>query len=411
MSKNVAVICEKLDVSDPLRHSNQENICSNFIIPSSKVSSNGGTHYQDFSDKTLSDYYVSEKLKKSKLEPSTTENKILNSLNMDNESGFESPKMDNDSHEPGVESVETASDSNKSRGKSSDSETSKSGVDPYLVKSTFNENIHESESKTNLIVQKSTRKLEESTKESEKVNAISLKSAISILESLNADISTSFEISRKDMYREKIPGSPSKTAKKMDSSTEGSPSKTAEKMGSSTEGSPTTILDETGVTENTSSTTLMKIDASTDENHCKGALELSCFNCKYFDNMDEVYYMQKDLLEVRIELWDLTKQLLKECDNFDGYHFEKIESILKRYEMVEEESSMVKEEFVESEIFFHLDPWDAIGALRISSQIMYFKYLQVENDKYMESFKLAKFIMIGLKKLHDRKLLNSNSIY
>ncbi|GFU50125.1 hypothetical protein NPIL_629981 [Nephila pilipes] len=308
--------------------------------------------------------------KKNKLDPSIMNIKRLNSLNTDNESV-------------------------------------RMPLDSELEKSNLIEKFHKSDIDTNVFGRKSAEVLDKSTKDSENVDYFFLSTAISVLKSLDENIAASLKISQTEMYKLKIPGMRSRlnsdSSEKMNSPVEMSPknANSPVEMSPKNANSPVEMSPKNANSpvEKFPSKALVKSSAYTEENLCEGIPESKCFNCTYFGNMDDIYYMQQELIDIRTKLGELAKRLLKECNNFDGHNFVEIESILKGYEAVKEKSKKFNDDFEESDFFFHLDPWDAIGGLRLSSQIMYFKYLLVENDKYLESFKLANFVMKGLKEL------------
>ncbi|GFR06082.1 hypothetical protein TNCT_32051 [Trichonephila clavata] len=289
-----------------------------------------------------------------------------------------------------------------------DDESLKQNVNSKLVK-ILDKKTHEFSSKTKMDEQKSAKVFQEKEPET-----ILRELLISSLESLDLDITNSIRMALKDIYITKMPGmdsdhdsitsaerSPSTSPKKTGSATVRSPSTSPKKTGSATERSPSTSPKKTGsATERSPSTSpkktgsatepsLEKTDTLTEKTNLKDDTE--CCICAYFDSVEYIYGMQLELLDIRRDLKTLTKMLLEECNKLNSCDFEEIKSANSLYENIVNQNKQIADAFEKGE--YLLDHRDAIGALRLSSQIMHGRYLLLENDKFLEAFKLAQIIM------------------
>ncbi|GFQ96860.1 hypothetical protein TNCT_161281 [Trichonephila clavata] len=311
-------------------------------------------------------------------------------------------------------------------------------TDTELLTSEVTDSLKEVTSETDLSIEKSTRT------PTEDISQALLLQVISVLKSLDADITNSILISRKNMYLPNNPGmtsscnstteeedavaeSASSTSSEMIGAVdESAPSTSHGKTGAIDESAPSTSLERTGAIEesapSTSSEKIGAVDESapstshgkpgaidesapsmspeetgtvTKENPCENGTQSKCLTCLYFEQMNRLYDMQKSLLVILRDLGYIVKDLLVHCNEFKSCKCREIESLLDEFDDIVKERELMEEDF-ETGVFFSLDLFDAIGAVRISSQMMYFKYLLLENDKYIQTFKGVQFLMTQL---------------
>ncbi|GFU02775.1 hypothetical protein TNCV_402951 [Trichonephila clavipes] len=288
-----------------------------------------------------------------------------------------------------------------------------------LLTSEVTDSLKEDSSEINLGIRKLTKTLDEKSE-------TLLLQVISILESLDSDIRNSIRISRRDMYLPKIPGLRSrcnsiteeKTGAVAEVSLSTSPEKTGavaevslstspEKTGAVAEVSLSTSPEKTGaVAEVSLSTSPEKTGAVATENLGKKDVKYACFTCLYFDQMDNLYEMQQGLLVIRGDMGQIVKDLLGHCKKFEDCKSRDVEDTLDQFSDILKERKLIEEDF-EKGGFFHLTSGDPIGSVRLSSQMMYYKFLLLENDKYIQTFKSAHFLMTQL--MRRRKCLQKEA--
>ncbi|GFT69948.1 hypothetical protein TNCV_4732691 [Trichonephila clavipes] len=120
--------------------------------------------------------------------------------------------------------------------------------------------------------------------------------------------------------------------------------------------------------------------------------------CNYFKQIDILHRMQLDLLDIRRNLGQIAKDLLVLCSRFNSCAFHKIAYVIdlfnRSFNDIIKETEM-KEDF-ESGSFLRLIAGDPIGAARLSSEMMNYKLLFLENDKYIQTFKSVQFLLTQL---------------
>ncbi|GFQ97577.1 hypothetical protein TNCT_426981 [Trichonephila clavata] len=148
-------------------------------------------------------------------------------------------------------------------------------ADTELLTSEVTDSFKKVTSETDLSIQKSTRT------PTEDISKAFLLQVISILKSLDADITNSIRISRKDMYLPNIPGmtsSGNSTTEEEDTVAESASSTSSEMIGAVDESAPSTSQEETG--------TVAK------ENPCENGTHSKCSTCSYFHQMDRLFDIQ-----------------------------------------------------------------------------------------------------------------------
>ncbi|GFY50481.1 hypothetical protein TNIN_271561 [Trichonephila inaurata madagascariensis] len=118
--------------------------------------------------------------------------------------------------------------------------------------------------------------------------------------------------------------------------------------------------------------------------------------------MDNLYEMQQGILVIRGVLGQIVKDLLGHCKKFDECKSDTVKNTLDQFRDILKQRKSIEEDF-EKGGFFHLTSSDPIGSLRLSSQMMYYKFLLLENDKYIQTFKSANFLTTQL--MRKRKCL------
>ncbi|GFR25636.1 hypothetical protein TNCT_13171 [Trichonephila clavata] len=266
-------------------------------------------------------------------------------------------------------------------------------ADTELLISEVTDSLKEVTSETDLSIQKSTRT------PTEDISEAFLLQVISVLKSLDADITNSIRISRKNMYLPNIPGmisSGHSTTEEEDAVAESASSTSSEKIGAVDESAPSTSHEKTGVIgESAPSTSPEETGTVAKENPCENDSHSKCSTCSYFHLMNRLYNMQRRLLVIRRVLGYIVKDLLVHCNEFKSCEFRKSELLLEPFDDIVKERELMEEDF-ERGVFCSLSLDDAIGAVRISSQMMYFKYLLLENDKFIHTFKGVQFLMTQL---------------
>ncbi|GFR06079.1 hypothetical protein TNCT_32042 [Trichonephila clavata] len=188
----------------------------------------------------------------------------------------------------------------------------------------------------------------------------------------------------------------STTAEETGTVAESALSTSAEGMGTVAESALLTSAEGTGtVAESALSTSPEKIGTTAKKNTIENSTVSACFTCLYFGQMDNIYKMQQGLLVIRRDLGNIVKELLVHCNSFKSCACTDIEYVLDEFNDILKEREDMEKDFEQGE-FFQLISSDAIGAIRLSSQMMYYKYLLLENDKYIQTFKLAQFLMTRL---------------
>ncbi|GFQ67826.1 hypothetical protein TNCT_708321 [Trichonephila clavata] len=251
-------------------------------------------------------------------------------------------------------------------------------ADTELLTSEVTDSLKEVTSETDLSIQKSTRT------PTEDISEAFLLQVISVLKSLDADITNSIRISCKNMYLPIIPGMISSgysTTEEEDAVAESASSTSSEKIGAVDESAPSTSPEETG--------TVAK------ENPCENDSHSKCSTCSYFNQVNNLYNMQRRLLVILRVLGYIVKDLLVHCNEFKSCEFRKIELLLDQFDDLVKERELIEEDF-ERDVFYSLALYDAIAAVRISLQMMYFKYLLLENDKFIQTFKGVQILMTQL---------------
>ncbi|GFQ70581.1 hypothetical protein TNCT_310081 [Trichonephila clavata] len=312
-------------------------------------------------------------------------------------------------------------------------------ADTELLISEVTDSLKEVTLETDLSIQKSTRT------PTEDISEAFLLQVISVLKSLDADITNSIRISRKNMYFPNIPGmtssgnsttkeedsvaesasstssemigavdesakstshgktgaidesAPSRSPERTGAIDESVPSMSSEKIGAVDESAPSTSHEKTGVIgESAPSTSPEETGNVANENPCENGTHSKGSTCSYFHQMDRLFDMQWRLLVIRRVFWYIVKDLLVHCNEFKSCEFREIEALLDQFDDLVKERELMEENFQKEAVSYSLALFDAIGAVRISSQMMYFKYLLLENDKFIQTFKGVQILMTQL---------------
>ncbi|GFY66556.1 hypothetical protein TNIN_423041 [Trichonephila inaurata madagascariensis] len=248
-----------------------------------------------------------------------------------------------------------------------DDKPCKLSADTELLISEVTDSLKEASLETDSGSQKLTTKLDGKSE-------TLLLQVIPILESLYTDITNSLRLSRKDKFMTtnfSISTCNSTTEEETDTDAESAPSTSSEKTGTVAE-----------------------------ENH-------ECSACNLFYQLESLSDMQECLIVIRHDLKNMVNDLLVLCNEFESCDFRKIEYTLGLFNDLVKERDMTRESYGQG-LSFHLTADDPMGALRVSSEMMFLKLLLLENDKYIQTFKTVQFLMTQL--MRSRKFLQKEEV-